>query len=146
VNSFLGRQPRFARTFYALGVVLYQLVVGDFSRAVTTDWAFLLLHLLFTILKVAAMKETGPQKSPLVETGPLLEESRTLYCALISGCLVVFQHLSASVINLSSGCRHDQPTPTFAAVDFVASILADASRSGIFLNARACPLTTVAWG
>jgi hypothetical protein len=74
-----------------------------------------------------------------------LEESRTLYCSLVPGCLVVFQHLTAAVINLSSGCRHDQPT-TFADVDFVASALADASRSGIFLNARASPLATVALG
>jgi serine/threonine protein kinase/class 3 adenylate cyclase len=36
---FSGRPASIRSDVYALGVVLYQLVVGDFSRAVTTDWA-----------------------------------------------------------------------------------------------------------
>jgi tetratricopeptide (TPR) repeat protein/class 3 adenylate cyclase/tRNA A-37 threonylcarbamoyl transferase component Bud32 len=36
---FSGKPASIRSDIYALGVVLYQLVVGDFSRAVTTDWA-----------------------------------------------------------------------------------------------------------
>jgi WD40 repeat protein/class 3 adenylate cyclase/tRNA A-37 threonylcarbamoyl transferase component Bud32 len=36
---FSGRPASIRSDIYALGVVLYQLVVGDFARAVTTDWA-----------------------------------------------------------------------------------------------------------
>lgn len=46
----------------------------------------------------------------------------------------------------STGLMAVQIAPTSTAVDFVAFTLADASRSGIFLNARACSLTTVALG
>ena len=35
---FSGKTASIQSDIYALGVVLYQLVVGDFSRAVTTDW------------------------------------------------------------------------------------------------------------
>ncbi len=36
---FSGKPASIRSDIYALGVVLYQLVVGDFSRPVTTDWA-----------------------------------------------------------------------------------------------------------
>jgi serine/threonine protein kinase len=36
---FSGKAASIRSDIYALGVVLYQLVVGEFSRAVTTDWA-----------------------------------------------------------------------------------------------------------
>jgi tetratricopeptide (TPR) repeat protein/class 3 adenylate cyclase/tRNA A-37 threonylcarbamoyl transferase component Bud32 len=36
---FSGKPASIRSDIYALGVVLYQLVVGDFSSAVTTDWA-----------------------------------------------------------------------------------------------------------
>ena len=36
---FSGKSASIRSDIYALGVVLYQLLVGDFSRPVTTDWA-----------------------------------------------------------------------------------------------------------
>jgi tetratricopeptide (TPR) repeat protein/class 3 adenylate cyclase/tRNA A-37 threonylcarbamoyl transferase component Bud32 len=36
---FSGKPASIRSDIYALGVVLYQLLVGEFSRAVTTDWA-----------------------------------------------------------------------------------------------------------
>src|ERR1700738_1567800 len=36
---FWGKPASIRSDIYALGVVLYQLLAGDFSRPVTTDWA-----------------------------------------------------------------------------------------------------------
>ena len=36
---FWGKSALIRSDIYALGVVLYQLLAGDFSRPVTTDWA-----------------------------------------------------------------------------------------------------------
>ena len=73
---FSGKPTSIRSDIYALGVVFYQLLVGDFSRPVTTDWA---KQITDPLLREDLEKcFAGDPQERFVAAGQLAEQLRSL--------------------------------------------------------------------